>query len=278
MVLFDITNGPRVSNRGKLAPSHPQAIPLGANHRAPGVAREHGPDFLGAFPPPSGMPEPLKPDPAQSPPAAKAPPPPMEKTIAPIQVSALEKADTAMRKLAKEPHVVALYARLKQVDVGVKLLTLCWQLVATKGVAGMMELNAVIHLGKSEGKKMKADAQQHERNMSPLWARAEEAKARGDTHEEARLVHELKAAFKIWHDKRVGYRKLATLLVAAKSAILGENKAIEIRNEHEVADRAAEKLLRAKVDDLKELHRLLKAAKAEGAMPWLAAAAAVQGA
>lgn len=136
----------------------------------------------------------------------------------------------------------------------------------------------MIHLGKSEGKKMKADAQQHERNMSPLEARAEEAKARGDTHEEIRLAHELKAAFKIYHDKRVGYLKLATLLVAAKSAILGENKAVEIRNEHKVADRAAEKLLRAKEDDVKELHCLLKAAKAEGEMSWLAAAAAVQGA
>lgn len=45
-----------------------------------------------------------------------------------------------------------------------------------------------------------------------------------------------------------------------------------------MADRAAEKLLRAKEDDVKELHCLLKAAKAEGEMSWLAAAAAVQGA
>jgi len=193
-MLGDITNSnePRVNRGLKLVVAFRRCAKkfVGANHPAPGVAGEHGPDLLGGNPPPSGMPEPLKPDPAQSPPAAKAPPPPMEKTIAPIQVSALERVETATRKLAKEPHVVALYARLKQAGVGDELLKLCWQHVATKGVTGIMELIAVIHLGKSEGKKMKADAQQHERNMSPLEARAEEAKARGDTHEEIRLAHE----------------------------------------------------------------------------------------
>lgn len=90
----------------------------------------------------------------------------------------------------------------------------------------------MIHRGKTEGKKLKANAQHDERTMSRHEARIEEAKARGDPDEEARLMHELVAAFKSYHDKRVGYLKLATLLVAVKSAILGENKAVEIRNEH----------------------------------------------
>ena len=74
-MLGDITNSnePRVNRGLKLVVAFRRCAKkfVGANHPAPGVAGEHGPDLLGGNPPPSGMPEPLKPDPAQSPPAAK---------------------------------------------------------------------------------------------------------------------------------------------------------------------------------------------------------------
>ena len=75
-MLGDITNtyGPHVTNRGGrlvVAARRCAQFIVGANHHAPGVAGEQGPDLLGGNAPLNGMPEPLKPDPAQSPPAAK---------------------------------------------------------------------------------------------------------------------------------------------------------------------------------------------------------------
>ena len=73
-MLGEITNtyGPHVTNHGgKMmgAVRRCAQLVVGANHHAPGVAGEV--DLLGGKAPPSGIPEPLKPDPAQSPPAAK---------------------------------------------------------------------------------------------------------------------------------------------------------------------------------------------------------------